>query len=80
MFKIWMELLKEVPESVLWLMKLNEAAQDNLTKEAVKYNIDPKRIIYATRVPRIEDHLARYSLADLFFGDRILHRCQAVPP
>ncbi len=65
-FKIWMELLKEVPGSVLWLMKLNEAAEANLTKEAFKHGVEPTRIIYATRVPRVEDHLARYQLADLF--------------
>ncbi len=66
MFKIWMDLLKEVPCSVLWLMKLNEAAQGNLTKEAVKHGVDPGRLVYATRVPKVEDHLARYRLADLF--------------
>jgi protein O-GlcNAc transferase len=66
MFKIWMSLLMEVPGSVLWLMKLNEAAQDNLSKEALNHGIDPNRIVYATRVPLVEDHLARYRLADLF--------------
>ena len=66
MFKIWMDLLKEVPKSVLWLMKLNETAQQNLNNEALKYGVDPERLIYATRVPRVEDHLARYRLADLF--------------
>jgi protein O-GlcNAc transferase len=66
MFKIWMDLLNELPGSVLWLMKLNETAQANLTKEALKYGVDPARLVYATRVPRVEDHLARYSLADLF--------------
>jgi predicted O-linked N-acetylglucosamine transferase (SPINDLY family) len=65
-FKVWMDLLKEVPGSVLWLMKLNETAQANLTKEAVKYGVEPSRLVYATRVPRVEDHLARYRLADLF--------------
>lgn len=66
MFKIWMDLLKEVPGSVLWLMKLNETAEANLTKETVKHGVDPSRLIYATRVPRVEDHLARYRLANLF--------------
>jgi protein O-GlcNAc transferase len=66
MFKIWMDLLKEVSGSVLWLMKLNESAQANLTKEAIKHGVDPARLVYATRVPRVEDHLARYRLADLF--------------
>jgi len=66
MFKVWMDLLEEVPGSVLWLMKLNETAQANLTKEALKHGVDPARLVYATRVPRVEDHLARYRLADLF--------------
>jgi predicted O-linked N-acetylglucosamine transferase (SPINDLY family) len=66
MFTVWMELLKGVPGSVLWLMKLNDAAQANLTNEAVKHGVDPDRMIYATRVPNVEDHLARYRLADLF--------------
>jgi predicted O-linked N-acetylglucosamine transferase (SPINDLY family) len=66
MFKVWMDLLKEVPGSVLWLMKLNETAQANLTKESLKHGVDPARLVYATRVPRVEDHLARYRLADLF--------------
>lgn len=66
MFAVWMRLLKEIPGSVLWLMKLNEPAERNLRKAAAARGIDPARIIFATRVPRIEDHLARYRLADLF--------------
>ena len=66
MFKVWMDLLKEVPNSVLWLMKLNETAQANLSKEAIKHGVDPDRLVYATRVPRVEDHLARYRFANLF--------------
>jgi predicted O-linked N-acetylglucosamine transferase (SPINDLY family) len=66
MFKIWMKLLINIPGSVLWLMKLNDSAEQNLNDEAKKFGIDPNRIVYATRVPKIEDHLARYRLADLF--------------
>ena len=65
-FRVWMDLLKAVPRSVLWLMKLNNEAHENLTKSAITHGIDPNRIIYATRVPNPEDHLARYKLADLF--------------
>jgi predicted O-linked N-acetylglucosamine transferase (SPINDLY family) len=65
-FDVWMRLLKQVPGSVLWLMKLNESAERNLVKEAVARGVEPDRIIFATRVPRIEDHLARYRVADLF--------------
>jgi predicted O-linked N-acetylglucosamine transferase (SPINDLY family) len=66
MFKIWMDLLKEVPGSVLWLMKLNEAAQENLLQSAKKHGVNPERIVFALRLPMIEDHLARYQLVDLF--------------
>jgi len=65
MFAVWMELLRENPKSVLWLMKLNEDAQKNLAASANAYDIDPSRLVFATRVPRIEDHLARYRLANL---------------
>ncbi|PUE31000.1 hypothetical protein B9Z35_08160 [Limnohabitans sp. Jir61] len=66
LFKVWMDLLKEVPGSVLWLMKLNEGAHTNLTQSARDHGIDPDRIIFASRLPRVEDHLARYRLADVF--------------
>ena len=65
-FNVWMRLLKQVPGSILWLMKLNESAEQNLRKEAEARGVDALRIVFATRVPRIEDHLARYRLADLF--------------
>jgi predicted O-linked N-acetylglucosamine transferase (SPINDLY family) len=66
LFKVWMDLLKEVPGSVLWLMKLNEGAHKNLTQSARDHGVDPERIIFASRLPRVEDHLARYRLADVF--------------
>lgn len=65
MFALWMDLLREHPKSVLWLMKLNEDAQKNLAANANVHGIDPARLIFATRVPRIEDHLARYRLVDI---------------
>jgi len=66
LFDVWMSLLREQPKSVLWLMRLNEAAEQNLRKEANARGVDPKRLVFAQRVPRIEDHLARYRHVDLF--------------
>jgi protein O-GlcNAc transferase len=66
MFDVWMNLLQKVPGSVLWLMKLNEPAQHNLRREAEQRGVDPDRLIFATRMPLVEDHLARYRLADMF--------------
>ncbi len=65
-FDIWMAILTAIPASVLWLMKLNSYAEGNLQKEAAARGVDPGRLIFATRVPHISDHLARYRLADLF--------------
>ena len=65
-FQVWMEILKEFEDCTLWLMKLNEDAEKNLSKVAMQYGVDPSRIIYASRVQEVEEHLARYKLADLF--------------
>jgi predicted O-linked N-acetylglucosamine transferase (SPINDLY family) len=66
MFDVWADLLRETPGSVLWLMKLNEDAERNLLAAARARDVDPKRLVFATRVPRIEDHLARLRHADVY--------------
>ena len=66
MFSVWMNILRSVPGSVLWLMSRNSLSQDNLRAHAQAQGIDPQRLVFATRVPRVEDHLARYRQADLF--------------
>jgi len=64
-FDIWMNLLKKVKGSVLWLLVENSKARENLKKEATKRNIDENRIIFAKIMP-LNDHLARHRCADLF--------------
>lgn len=65
-FAVWMRLLAQVPGSVLWLMCRGEVAQRNLRSQAQAQGVDPARLIFAGRVPLVEDHLARYRQADLF--------------
>jgi predicted O-linked N-acetylglucosamine transferase (SPINDLY family) len=65
-FEIWMRLLNKVEGSVLWLSKHNDVAVRNLREAARKHGVAPERLIFATRVPLNEDHLARHQLADLF--------------
>ena len=65
-FAVWMRLLQRVPGSVLWLMSRNEASQRNLRQAAIDRGVDANRLVFASRVPRVEDHLARYRQADLF--------------
>ena len=61
-----MRLLQQVPGSVLWLMSRSEVSQRNLRQEAANRGVDPDRLVFAKRVPRVEDHLARYRQADVF--------------
>ena len=61
-----MDLLKQVPDSVLWLSKASNKAMENLQKEAQARGVDPSRLVFATRVPARVDHLSRLRLADLF--------------
>jgi predicted O-linked N-acetylglucosamine transferase (SPINDLY family)/predicted SAM-dependent methyltransferase len=66
MFAAWMRILKQLPGSVLWLVSRNAFSQANLRRAAEAEGVDPARLIFAQRVPRVEDHLARYRLADVF--------------
>ena len=64
-FDIWMQLLRQVDGSVLWLLEDNPAVLRNLQREASARGISPARLVFAPRI-RMEDHLARHRLADLF--------------
>ena len=65
-FDIWMRLLKNVKNSVLWLPQGNLVLIKNLKNEASKRHIDPNRLIFAKRMSSIADHLSRHRMADLF--------------
>ncbi len=73
-FDIWMSILREIPNSVLWLQKPNKIALKNLCLEAEKRNINQHRLIFSEREvvsidqeqERIGRYLASYQLADLF--------------
>ena len=67
LFATWMRILARVPESVLWL--LVGAGDARLRTHAQAAGIDPRRLVFAPRLPRRE-HLARLQLADLFLDTR----------
>lgn len=64
-FAIWMRLLKQVPNSVLWLLACNNWAKENLQKEAELAGIDRNRLIFAPKT-NVAMHLERQRHADLF--------------
>jgi len=63
-FAIWMRLLTQVENSVLWLYA-GPAAQAHLRREAEAREIDPARLVFAAPVERAA-HVARLRCADLF--------------
>jgi len=73
-FDIWMDVLSEVPHSVLWLLQSNSIATDNLIKYAYSRGIQGDRLIFTSREivtadqerARVSRYLASYQLADLF--------------
>jgi len=65
MFDIWMRLLNDVKDSVLWLFEDNAQAAQNLRREAQARGVDAQRLVFAPRAMPA-DHLARTRLADLF--------------
>jgi len=64
-FDVWMRLLLQVENSVLWLLADSAVSERNLRREAQARGIAPDRLIFAPRVG-YDDYLARYRLADLF--------------
>jgi predicted O-linked N-acetylglucosamine transferase (SPINDLY family) len=64
-FDVWMRLLLEVEGSVLWLAECNATAVRNLRQSAERRGVAASRLAFAPRM-KLEDHLARHRLADLF--------------
>jgi protein O-GlcNAc transferase len=65
-FDIWMRLLRQIDGSVLWLASAEPSTRGNLAGEAAKRGVSPERLIFAPKLDRQADHLARLRVADLF--------------
>lgn len=65
-FDVWMALLKETPGSVLWLRSGNLGLHANLLRGAGEHGLGADRLIFSESVARMDEHLARLALADLF--------------
>jgi predicted O-linked N-acetylglucosamine transferase (SPINDLY family) len=65
MFARWCRIMQRVPNSVLWLLTLQDGIQGKLRAAAASHGIAPERIIFAPFV-KMSEHLARMQQADLF--------------
>jgi protein O-GlcNAc transferase len=70
LFAVWMNILKSVDGSVLWLIERSPVAKDNLRRAAARSGIDPSRLIFTGFIP-LADNLARLRLADLALDTRL---------
>ncbi len=64
-FNLWINILKKVSNSVIWILASNSSVSENLKSEAKKRGVNENRIIFAKKLP-INEHLKRIELADLF--------------
>ena len=65
---VWMDILKAVPGSVLWMLEDNAQATRNLRREAQARGVAPERLLFAPRLP-YQQNLARLPLADLMLDN-----------
>jgi protein O-GlcNAc transferase len=72
MFDVWMKILRQVPEGVLWLLRRNETAERNLRREAEARGVNCERLVFSGKLPK-DEHLARLRLADLALDTRIVN-------
>jgi len=75
-FAAWMRVLKQVPESVLWLAG-GAPLQARFRAAAQSAGIDETRLVFARRVPEKADHVARLALADLYLDTPLYGACSS---
>jgi predicted O-linked N-acetylglucosamine transferase (SPINDLY family) len=64
-YNIWMQILKKVEHSVLWLFAKSSTVKRNLRNEAATRGVNAERLVFGKHMP-LAEHLARHKLADLF--------------
>jgi protein O-GlcNAc transferase len=72
MFNTWMNILRQVPESVLWLQGEYEITEKNLWREAESKGIKSTRLIFLEKLPK-DQHLERLRLADVALDTQIVN-------
>lgn len=73
MFATWMDILKEIPKAVLWLIDDNATTTANLRAHALKAGADVDRILFTPRASH-EEYRAKLKMADVFL-DTFPYNC-----
>lgn len=61
---VWINILRRVPNSVLWLLRFPLVGEANIISKAVQFGISPDRLIFSN-VAAKEEHVRRGQLADV---------------
>jgi protein O-GlcNAc transferase len=69
-FCSWMQIMRQVPDSCLWLLNTNNEAKTNIIGTAQSFNISPERIVFTEPLPH-DQHISRLKLMDLFLDNSI---------
>jgi len=65
-FDIWINIINEVENSVLWLNISNEQTKINIINYAKKKGLNSNKIFFTNRSKIYADYLEKHSLADIF--------------
>ncbi len=64
-FDCWMNILRRVKNSVLWISISHNCTKNNLDKELMKRGVSSNRVIYTKSIP-LDKHIKRHGLGNLF--------------
>ena len=62
--RCWVNILKRVPNSVLWLLRFPAVGEPNLKAQAMTMGLPQERIVFSAVAPK-EEHVRRGQLADV---------------
>jgi len=62
--KVWCNILKRVPQAVLWLLRFPAVGEANIIQFCVQQGVEAERIVFSPVAPK-EEHVRRGQLADV---------------
>ena len=65
-FDVWIEILKNVKNSILWLNSAEEDTKKNILEYSKRMGLNPKKIIFTKRTLGYPEYLSKHQLADIF--------------
>ena len=65
LFGVWMRVLSQVDDAVLWVLDDNDSATAQLKQHVNDHGVDPERVVFAKRTSHA-NYRARLQLADLY--------------